>query len=198
MCSDMELGAVHRAETLLMKIFVVLDVNFLLQHCLVSRMSWCSFFPCIPWPAAMNKLKLTWVISDNKVSFTLLLVSCFRAGFISEFAPVWHDWPVSFRSYLYLSGVKEQLVALQQWVCVESWWGSADMPFASVLPRAWFPAAAELWERWWKMREGTTEEWENLIFEELGILGICGLPTQPFFLQSGCSSLLLPQGFFRL
>lgn len=102
MCSDMELGAVHRAETLLMKIFVVLDVNFLLQHCLVSRMSWCSFFPCIPWPAAMNKLKLTWVISDNKVSFTLLLVSCFRGGFISEFAPDMTDLFLSGAIYISL------------------------------------------------------------------------------------------------
>lgn len=33
------------------------------------------------------------------------------------------------------------------------------------------------------MREGVTGEWENVIFKDLGMRGICVLPTHPFALK---------------
>lgn len=133
-------------------------------------------FPVPSQPAALNELKFTWFITDN----TNLLPS-----YCSSVLEV-----VLSRS-LHLPAIP----ALFQLIsgCV---WGASSVPCtlgcvvhggAELLcPSGLFlpAAAAGLWELCWKMRQGMTQEWENLIFEQSGILGMCGLPTQPFFLQT--------------
>lgn len=135
-------------------------------------------FPVPSQPAALNELKFTWFITDN----TNLLPSCCSP--LSE---------VALSRSLHLPAIPALFQLISGCVCegqaqCPAHWGVLFMVGQSCCALqvcSCLPAAATgLWELCWKMRQGITQEWENLIFEQSGILGMCGLPTQPFFLQT--------------
>lgn len=149
-------------------------------------------FPLPSQPAALNELKFTWLI--KKICYPPIVPWFQRWFYLRVCTCLTSLTCFSWFLFLWCSVEAQSTAALG---CV-SHGGAGLLCPSDLFHLLLLPAAAGLWELCWKMRQGIAEEWENLIFEESGILGICGLPTQPFFLQAGCTSFLLPQSFSSL